>query len=237
MSDLEYPDVPAIDAAYRTAYHALADIALSRQDPAENLATSEVVDEFDHIARQAKLRAALELGPLVSWEGPRPLNDELTLVMAIADLDTAEHQLNDIALSQGAFEGPDGQWQGGSLHLAAHAYKRQAGWDFTPGEAGIWLLMLAPIRCSGAPSSADPWWYRGHITSFAILYDRDEDGTYESVGHVWTASAWQRRGIARRLLGEARSRFQFTAFEQPFTSDGTAFLTASGYLSPGGAGS
>ncbi|MGW1682638.1 hypothetical protein [Saccharopolyspora sp. NPDC002376] len=49
---------------------------------------------------------------------------------------------------------------------------------------------------------------------------------YESVGHIWTATAWQRRGIARRLLAEARSRFPVTSVEEPYTDEGAAFLGA-----------
>jgi hypothetical protein len=47
---------------------------------------------------------------------------------------------------------------------------------------------------------------------------------YESVGHIWTATAWHRRGIARRLLTEARSRFSITTVEEPYTEKGAAFL-------------
>ncbi|MFC6881544.1 MULTISPECIES: GNAT family N-acetyltransferase [Actinomadura] len=71
-----------------------------------------------------------------------------------------------------------------------------------------------------------PWRYTGHLAGFVILYDRDREGVYESVGHIWTAEAWQRRGIARRLLAEARSRFPIKEIEQPYTADGAAFVEA-----------
>ncbi|WP_189155663.1 hypothetical protein [Lentzea pudingi] len=46
------------------------------------------------------------------------------------------------------------------------------------------------------------------------------------MGHIWTAAAWQRQGIARRLLTEARSRFPVTRVEEPYTDNGKAFLAA-----------
>lgn len=86
--------------------------------------------------------------------------------------------------------------------------------------------MLAPVRGGGGEDG--PWDYTGHLTGFVILYDRDSDGAYESVGHIWTAAAWRRRGIARRLLADARSRFQFRIIERPYTANGAAFVEACG---------
>ena len=59
-----------------------------------------------------------------------------------------------------------------------------------------------------------------------MIYDRDKDGTHESVGHVWTARAWRRRGIARRLLAEARERFGSDRIEGPYTEKGAALVKA-----------
>jgi hypothetical protein len=36
----------------------------------------------------------------------------------------------------------------------------------------------------------------GNLVGFAILYDRDEDDQYEALGHIRTAAAARRRGIA-----------------------------------------
>jgi len=88
--------------------------------------------------------------------------------------------------------------------------------------------MLAPVRAVDGEDS--PWSYMGHITGFVILRDRDEDDSYESVTHIWTASAWRRRGIARRLLAKASSRFHLTVLEQPYSSGGAAFLAACGHV-------
>jgi hypothetical protein len=39
-------------------------------------------------------------------------------------------------------------------------------------------------------------------------------------------AAWRRRGIARRLLQEAGSRFDVGEIERPYTEDGEAFVRA-----------
>jgi len=84
--------------------------------------------------------------------------------------------------------------------------------------------MLAPVSAGGGEDG--PWHFSGRLTGFVVVYDRDEDGAYKSVGHIWTATAWQRRGIARRLLAEARSRFPITIVEEPYTPAGAEFLSA-----------
>jgi GNAT superfamily N-acetyltransferase len=111
---------------------------------------------------------------------------------------------------------------------AGRVYRRACGWDFPPGEGGVWLLMLAPV--AGVGGEDGPWSYTGHITGFVVMSDRDEDGSYEAVSHIWTASRWRRRGIAQQLLAEAKSRFEFTEIEKPYSPDGDAFLKAGGYV-------
>ena len=86
--------------------------------------------------------------------------------------------------------------------------------------------MLAPA--AGVGSDREPWDCSGYLAGFMILYDRDDDGMYETIGHIWTAGGWRRRGIARQLLQEARSRFGARRFEGPFTDDGAAFVEAAG---------
>lgn len=122
--------------------------------------------------------------------------------------------------------GDSGCWQGSPLDRAARVYKREAGWDFTPGDAGIWLLMLAPAEAFGGGNEDNSWQYHGYLAGFVILYDRDKDGTYEAVGHIWTARSWRRQGIARRLLDEARTRFHTRHVERPYTAAGAALVEA-----------
>ncbi|XVV00767.1 GNAT family N-acetyltransferase [Actinosynnema sp. CA-248983] len=146
------------------------------------------------------------------------------LIATGIDLDGDTHDFGDVQLGTDAFEDLDGRWGGSALDRAGMAYKRACGWDFAPSEAGVWLVMLAPV--SGIGGEDGQWFYNGRVVGFLIVYDRDGDGMYESVGHIWTASAWQRRGIARSLLAEARSRFPIASVEGPYTEDGTAFLDA-----------
>jgi len=87
--------------------------------------------------------------------------------------------------------------------MAARAYRRECGWDFTPAKAGIWVFAVAPYTWLGSDEDGTA---TGRLVGFLILHDRDEDGTYESLAHIWTASAWRRRGIARKMLAEARRR-------------------------------
>jgi DNA invertase Pin-like site-specific DNA recombinase len=82
----------------------------------------------------------------------------------------------------------------------------------------------------GVGGEDHPWSYTEHITGFVVLSDHDEDGSYEAVSHIWTASKWRRKGIAQQLLTEAKSRFEFTEIEQPYSPDGDAFLKSCGYV-------
>lgn len=233
MSDYEFPEAPDIDAAYRSAQAAFLGIihpqrTLGGGGGEEGLHITELISHMRTLLGEAEMTVAGQLGPVVGWEAPRRDKD-WDLVACSIDLDGGGHEFGDAELDEGAFEGPGGTWHGSPLERAAYAYKREAGWDFVPGEAGIWLLMLAPVHGFGG-SDKDEWMYTGHLVGFVILHDRDEDGEYESVAHIWTASAWRRRGIARRLLAEARDRFAFTDVEGPYTDSGGALLRAVGEI-------
>jgi GNAT superfamily N-acetyltransferase len=224
MTDYEFPRAPEIEKAYRAAYKALeALVPLHTVTSEETSDLPEVLSQFRILVDGAELATAGQLGPHVSWRAPRRDGDWDLIVSGI-DLDDDVHDFGDVQLGVSAFEGLNGDWHGSALERAGMAYKRACGWDFAPGEAGVWLVMLAPV--SGSGGEDDQWFYSGRVTGFVVVYDRDEDGTYESVGHIWTATAWQRRGIARRLLAEARSRFPITSVEEPYTDDGAAFLDA-----------
>ena len=169
------------------------------------------------------MAAAAAFGPFISWHAPG--QDDWEPIFAGVDLDSDALDLGEADLDDAVFEGElGGHWHGAALDRAARAYAREAGWDFAPDETGVWLMMLAPVRAIGGNDG--PWHYTGHLTGFVILHDRDGDGDYEAVAHIWTATAWRRRGIARRLLAEARTRFTITEVEQPYTDDGAAFLDA-----------
>jgi len=225
MADYEFPEVPAIEKAFRDAYRALQGLAMPDTYAAEEDVPfiSEVISQFPSMVDKAARIVAAQLGPTISWKGPRQ-EGSWELIVSGVDLDNDHYDFGEMELDESAFEGTDGKWHDSALDRAARAYSREARWDFAPGEAGVWLLMLAPISAAGGDEG--PWGYSGHLTGFVILHDRDEDGTYESVAHIWTAAAWRRRGIAGRLLAEAKERFSYTAVEGPYTSDGSAFLKA-----------
>lgn len=232
MIDHEFPEDTQIEDAYRAAYRSLGDLFPEDRGgyiADENLILSEVISYLRHVVDEAEMTVAARLGPLAGWSGPHREGD-WGLVMAGVDCDAAEQDFGTPVLNESIYEGPDGRWRGSVMDCAARAYKREARWDFAPGEAGIWLLMLAPVSATGSGEDDGSWFYRGHLVGFVILYDHDKDGTYEAVGHVWTAAAWRRRGIARQLLAEARSRFAFTRVLGPYTEDGASFLRAVGEL-------
>lgn len=227
MIDPEFPDVPEIDAAYWAANEALARIVppeYRHDNRANDPLTANHITRHRLLTEAAQLTAARELGPLISWHGPAHDGDNWVLITGIADLDDCREF--DGQCFDPAAAGPGGRREGCALHLAARAYQREARWDHAPDAAGIWMLMLAPYRSNGATDDEDD--YSGHLVGFVILHDRDKDGAYESVAHIWTAKAWRRRGIARALLTEAKARFGFTRVEGPYTADGGAFLRAVG---------
>lgn len=228
MADYEFPQAPAIEAAYRTMHRALLEIVPPERtwgDSEEGVPIGDLISHVRHLLDEAEMTVAGQLGPRISWYAPATSGD-WDLVSTGIDLDEYAEDFGDVEFEDSAFEGPDGKWHGSPLERAAYAYKREAGWDFTPGETGIWLLMLAPTSAGGG----DTWIYGGHVVGFVILHDRDKDGVYESVAHIWTATAWRRRGIGRRLLAEAKARFEFTTVEGPYTDDGGALLRTVGEL-------
>jgi GNAT superfamily N-acetyltransferase len=232
MADYEFPEAPEIEAAYRAAQQALLGIIPPERtygDGEDYLDVTELISHFRTVLDEAEMTVAGRLGPLISWRGPHREGD-WNLIAAGIDLEGSGRDFGDADLDEGAIEGPDGMWHGSPLERAGYAYKREAGWDFTPDETGVWVLMLAPRSASGGSEDDRPWFYNGHLVGFVILQDRDNDGNYESVAHIWTASAWRRRGIARRLLAEAKSRFAIAGVEGPYTDDGDAFLRAVGEL-------
>lgn len=224
MANYEFPTTPEIDRAYRSASAALA--ALLPQHTTANDQPEDVVEllsRWPRLVSEAELFVTAQLGPTVSWTGP-PWECYWDLIAAGVDLDDNGHDFGEIELGEDAFEGANGRWSGSAFDQAALVYKRACGWDFAPDEAGVWLVMLAPTGAIGGEDG--PWSFSGRLTGFVIVYDRDQDGAYEAVGHIWTAAAWRRRGIAQRLVHEARSRFPIAIVEPPYTSDGAAFLEA-----------
>jgi GNAT superfamily N-acetyltransferase len=103
-------------------------------------------------------------------------------------------------------------WDGSAIRQRRTLTSRHSSWPREPTggsaagtsrPAGIWVFAVAPYMWLG---SDDDGTATGRLVGFLILHDRDEDGTYESLAHIWTASTWRRRGIARKMLAEARRR-------------------------------
>jgi ribosomal protein S18 acetylase RimI-like enzyme len=161
------------------------------------------------------------LGPPISWQTTRA--EEWGLTMACVDFDNHRDHGFDVVVE----DSKPNENTGNALNRAAKAYRHAARVGYsTPEDGGIWLLMLIPVEAIVGDDDSLPWHYFGHVAGFIILYDRDEDGVYEAAGHAWTATHWRRRGIARRLLEEARSRFHAVTVEGPLTPDGAALVKA-----------
>ena len=226
MASSDFPQVPELEAAIRSAHRALEGIAGGHFVAEEELRDfTEVAGQFFSLVDAAQQAIAAQVGPTISWQAPHE-GGNWDLVVAGIDLDGGELDFDDVFMDETVFQGPTGEWRGCAFNLAARAYSREAGWDFAPGKAGLWVVMLAPHTAFGGDEDEEDWHYTGNLVGFVIVHDRDEDGAYESVAHIWTASGWRRRGIARRLLAEARSRFPITGVEGPNTADGDALLQA-----------
>lgn len=104
-------------------------------------------------------------------------------------------------------------WEHSAPALAARGYRRESRWDHSPGEAGIWLLCVMPYESMGAS-------WIGRLVAFAIIHDRDMDGEYESLAHLWTACSCRRRGLGGWLMREAQARFPLNEVGPRVTDDG-----------------
>ena len=170
----------------------------------------------------AALAAAMDaLGDVLTerdlqYAPPDRFGDDLT---ALADelrsvLDTVCTRA--LVAERGAGACPDVRtdWAESAFHRAAAVYRRECSWDFTPDESGVWVCAFAPTAYEsvGCDDERD-WRVRGDLIGFVILHDRDGDGDPDSVAHLWTASGWRRRGIARALHAIATERFPVCGVE------------------------
>ncbi|MBF0688601.1 MAG: hypothetical protein IR158_12660 [Cellulomonas sp.] len=206
-----------LDASFRAAHQALRSLippeTLTVGDDAD---LQDVVDDLEQLVDLARENAAAVLGPTITWAGSKPSGDPWSSVTLQADLDGRVHDdppgLSDF-----------GEWPSSALARASRAYRRECAWDHAPGEAGIWLLSVAPYKCLALGERAH---WTGTITGFVILHDRDGDAEYESLAHIWTAQAWRRRGVAGNLVREASKRFSVSRAEGPATDGGRLLLEA-----------
>lgn len=224
MTAYEPPTAADVEQAYRDAHRAMERILPPDFFvPERDLDIPTVITQLWPMIDRAESVAAGQFGVRVSWEASYH-DGKLGLMVGAADLDAGTRDLDGVELHANVVEVRERDWLGSALDLAGKAYKRACGWDFAPGQAGIWLVALIPDSATGADGAS--WTYGGNIVGFVVVYDRDEDGEYEAIGHMWTAATWRRKGIARRLLAEARSRFPISVIEEPYTDDGSAFVEA-----------
>lgn len=108
-------------------------------------------------------------------------------------------------------------WSESAPARAAKAYQRECRWDVPPGPDGVLAIAASPYRWIEVPSTAS-------LVGFIIVHDRDDDDEYESVAHLWTATAWRRRGVAEQLLRTVRDLLPINTVEEPITSGGRAPL-------------
>lgn len=204
-----------LNSAIRAAHRAL--LALAPPDTVaarDDASLQDLVEELEYLVYQARASAAAELGPTFRWVGPYEQDDPWASVNLQVDLDGYSE------------DNPPGvshidDWEDSALARAARAYRRDCGWDFSPDEAGIWLISVAPYSYMG---EGDRTHCSGSLTGFAILHDRDQDGEYESLAHLWTARAWRRRGVGANLVRQARQRFPVSQLEGPITEAGRLLL-------------
>jgi hypothetical protein len=148
VNGYEFPEKPELEDAFNAAWTALAKIPGVRADHAfiDQMSISELIMDLRYLVGEAEIAASSQLGALISWKAPHETAWEP--VIAGIDLDGGGHDFG-VTLGRDACEGPHGDWTGSALHNAALAYKRACGWDFAPGQSGIWLLMLAPASGMG----------------------------------------------------------------------------------------
>jgi hypothetical protein len=70
--------------------------------------------------------------------------------MRAVSLDGGDSSSGNVRIGRDAYEGIDETWHRSALEYAGRIYRRACGWDFPPGEGGVWLLMLAPSTASEA---------------------------------------------------------------------------------------
>jgi hypothetical protein len=122
----------------------------------------------------ARDTAAAHLGPTIRWASLHSPEDRWAPVTLQIDLDGYVDGDPSSAVQMD-------EWEGSALDIAGRAYRRECGWDFSPGEAGIWLLSVAPYSSMEWDGRTN---WTGTLTGFAILHDRDKDGDYESLAHL-----------------------------------------------------
>ncbi|MFE6645078.1 GNAT family N-acetyltransferase [Nocardioides sp. NPDC057772] len=206
-----------LEGPIRDAYRALRALVPSAYETAvDDELLAVVIDDLDAIYRAAQEVIDAEHGPRMSWPGD--LNDgedfpPFTII--VSDFDTGVH--SDPAGAHCVEAWSAEEWRETARARAALAYKRESRWDVPPGPDGIWVIATSPYQLTNDT-------FLGTLVGFVVVHDRDHDGAYESIAHIWTASAWRRRGIAEQMIRTARDLMPINAVEAPITANGRALL-------------
>jgi hypothetical protein len=178
----------------------------------------DALEVFDEVVKSLHQEYDAVLGPRIHLVGPpgEPLG-AVRLVSLDFDLGVDGNAPEPLWRMSSGYE-----WTESALDRAARAYRRECGWDFAPGEAGMWLSCIVWTSCFGCGDYAG---YTGNLIGFAVLHDRYGGGRRESVAHIWTAQVARRKGIARAMLQRARALGAREA-ERPWTDAGSALIHA-----------
>lgn len=207
-----------LEGPIREAYRALRALVPSVYETApDDEVLAEVVDDLDTVYRAAQEAIDAEHGPRMSWPGELSDDEDFPpWVTIVADFDSGAE--SDPAGAHCAKAWSAEGWRETARTRAAKAYQRECRWDMAPGPDGVWVIAASPYGLTNGES------FRGNLVGFVVVHDRDHDGEYESIAHMWTASAWRRRGVAEQMLRTARDLMPINAVEAPITSNGQALL-------------
>lgn len=196
---LDSPLFEGVLAAHQALLRLVPEERKGRWKTEENDLLPRLIGDLVGLVDEVQNTAAARIGPPFAWVGPPAGSDPDPWGRVIRQLDLDDSGCDD---PEGASD--IGEWDESALARAALVYRRECRWDFAPGEAGIWLIAVQPYANWGS-STHSSW--SGVLAGFVILYDRDGDGEYETLGHMWTAREWRRRGIASDLVRTAQERF------------------------------
>lgn len=211
----------AHEADLRAVFEALQRISpgYPYEPAASSLHMSDLVANVDRKLEDALEVVDAELGPVVSWRGgPAPAVYDWRAEVLQVDFDEGVQEL-----PQAGWDGLPLAWEDTGFRRAAVAYRRECRWDHSPDAAGVWVIAVAPT--SNAPDGDEAIWV-GNLVGFLIVHDRDGDGEYESIAHMWTATGWRGRGVATAMVQHSRDRFPIRSVEGPVTDAGAALLSS-----------
>ena len=206
-----------LEGPIREAYRALRALVPSTYETApDDELLAVVIDDLDAVYRAAQEAIDAEHGPRMSWPGNLNDGEDFpSFKIIVSDFDTGAH--SDPAGAHCVEAWSAEEWRKTARARAALAYKRESGWDVPPGPDGIWVIAASPYQVTTDA-------FLGTLVGFIVVHDRDHDGQYESIAHIWTATAWRRRGIAGQLIRAARDLMPISSVETPITSNGQAVL-------------